>query len=775
MPDSVISGLSERAEPEGLPALLSAAVEQTADMVMVTDRSGIIRYVNDSFSRLTGYPRDEALGRTPRLIKSDFHPGRHFEEFWRRICAGQVFHGEFVNRRKDGGPLVVSVTVTPIKNPAGEVVHFVSTGRDITASRAVDEELRAKTAFLEAQLDCSGDGMLVVDNQGSKIYQNRRCIELWQIPPEISQNSDDEAQVKFVMNRTVNPEQFVSKVVHLYSHPLETSRDEIEFKDGTVLDRYSSPVIGRDGRHYGRVWMFHDITAQKRAQRELAESLSLLDATLDSTMDGILVVDRRERIAKFNHSFADMWSIPQEVLAARDDQKAVAFVLAALKEPDAFLSKVRELYARPEAESFDMLEFKDGRVLERYSKPQRLGGVITGRVWSFRDITDRKKLEARLLRTQRMESIGTLAGGIAHDLNNILAPILMSIDLLAAGAKGDPEQLHLLETIDSSAKRGAGLVRQVLAFARGIDGPRVAIELGDIFREFGAMIRETFPRDIRIEAELSADVWRVRGDPTQLHQVLLNLAVNARDAMPGGGVLTLRASNVTIDARFAAGRPDVKPGPYVILTVSDTGAGIPPAIRDRIFEPFFTTKELGKGTGLGLATVHAIMERHNGFIELSSEEGGGSRFEVYIPAETAPPPMPAAAHAAALPRGSGELVLVVDDEPAIRSVTQRALESFGYRVLTASDGEEAIALFRERAGEVAAVVTDMMMPGLDGAATIQGILAVNPAARIIATSGLNDSDRVGRATGLGVRDFLGKPFAAPALIKMVREVLDRLA
>jgi CheY-like chemotaxis protein len=272
--------------------------------------------------------------------------------------------------------------------------------------------------------------------------------------------------------------------------------------------------------------------------------------------------------------------------------------------------------------------------------------------------------------------------------------------------------------------------------------------------------------------EVPADLWPITGDPTQLHQVLLNLAVNARDAMPHGGTLTLTAANITIDAQYAGTSPEAKAGPHVLLQVTDTGQGMPPEVRERIFEPFFTTKELGKGTGIGLATVHTVVKSHGGFVIVESEVGRGSTFKVFLPADPAlrveqPAPAPVE-----IPRGRNELVLVVDDEFAIRDITQQTLEAFGYRVITAGDGAEAVALYARQTPQIAVVLTDMMMPVMDGAATIQVLLRINPAVKVIATGGIDSGDNVATASNAGVKRFLLKPYMAEVLLKLVREVID---
>jgi signal transduction histidine kinase/ActR/RegA family two-component response regulator len=403
-------------------------------------------------------------------------------------------------------------------------------------------------------------------------------------------------------------------------------------------------------------------------------------------------------------------------------------------------------------------------------------GMGTRMVGGKRDLTEQKEMEAQVLRAQRMESIGTLAGGIAHDLNNVLAPIMMSIELLKNDSDGDPRRRKILDTVQISCQRGADLVRQVLSFARGLDGQRIAIRLLRIIDDLKGIINETFPRNIRIVTKVSKDLWPITGDPTQIHQLLLNLAVNARDAMPDGGKLTITAENVAIDEQYAGTSQVASAGSHVLLTVTDTGFGIPPEMRERVFEPFFTTKEQGKGTGLGLATVHTVVKSHGGFLTLDSEVGVGTTFKIYLPADlqirtpnSQHPMVPQ------LPRGQGELVLVIDDEFSIRDITQQTLEAFGYRVITANDGAQAVVLYAKQAQQIALVITDMMMPIMDGAATINVLMRINPAVRVIATSGLDFADSVAKATRAGVNNFMQKPYTAETLLRLVREVLDAQA
>ena len=387
------------------------------------------------------------------------------------------------------------------------------------------------------------------------------------------------------------------------------------------------------------------------------------------------------------------------------------------------------------------------------------------------DITERKKVEEQLLRAQRMESLGTLAGGIAHDLNNALTPIMMSIELLKIQEQ-DPLRMGVLATIENSARRGADMVRQVLSFSRGVEGQRVEVQAGHLLKGIEKIVNETFVKNIRVRSDIPADLWVVQGDPTQIHQMLLNLCVNARDAMPNGGTINLRASNLLLEEQCAAMIAGAKPGHYLLVELEDTGTGMPPEVIDRIFEPFFTTKELGKGTGRGLSSALAIIKSHQGFIRVSSELDKGSLFQVYLPAQmgggiSQPPPV-----TAEMTRGNGELVLLIDDEDALRKITGQTLESFGYQVLPAADGVEASTLYATHKDKIAVVLTDMMMPVMDGPATIQVLMRMNPQVRIIAASGLNVKDMVARATSAGVKHFIPKPYTAETLLRMLHTVLN---
>jgi CheY-like chemotaxis protein len=371
-----------------------------------------------------------------------------------------------------------------------------------------------------------------------------------------------------------------------------------------------------------------------------------------------------------------------------------------------------------------------------------------------------------------MESLGTLASGIAHDLNNALTPILMTVQLLGTKLPDEQSQ-QWLSILKTNVKRAADLVKQVLSFSRGLEGKRTTLEVKPLISEIEQIVKQTFSRAIAIRTDIpTQNLWTISGDATQLHQVLMNLCVNARDAMPEGGILQISASNLWIDENYARMNIEAKVGPYVAITVSDTGVGINSEILDRIFEPFFTTKELGKGTGLGLSTVMAIIKSHGGFVDVYSEVGKGTQFKVYLPVtQTRETDCPPADHQE-LPTGHGELILVVDDEDSIREITKTALETYGYKVLIASDGIEAIALYTQRKEEISVVLIDMMMPSMDGPSTIRVLQKIDPQVKVIGVSGLVSNDKMIEILGNSVKTFLPKPYTSNELLKNLQVVLN---
>ncbi len=509
-----------------------------------------------------------------------------------------------------------------------------------------------------------------------------------------------------------------------------------------------------------------DLTERKRSEERIAEQATLLDGARDA----IVVRDLELAPTYWNRSAAQLYGF--EDGSAR--RLASNLYVDAHKVEEARLATLSrggwsgELRVNGFGGRALLVSSHWSLVRDKAGHPRALLIIST-------DITDRKNLETQFIRAQRMESIGTLAGGIAHDLNNILTPILGSIALLQRDVAGNADALDTLATLEICARRGADLVKQVLSFARGVAGDRMTVNVAHIARELLQVLEDTLPKSITLRFNPSRDLWTVSGDSTQLHQVLLNLCVNARDAMPAGGDLRVSMENIVLDETYAAMNVDAHPGPYVMLQVGDTGSGIPAEIRERIFDPFFTTKDIGKGTGLGLSTTLTIVKSHGGFINVYSEPDKGTKFQVYLPSNAS---SAAAAEAAIqqteLPRGDGEIVLVVDDEESIRKVVRGTLERFGYGVMVARHGAEAVALYAQHKGRIALVLTDMAMPVMDGLATIIAIKAIDADAKIVGSSGLTANGDIAKAVGAGIKHFVAKPYTAEALLTTLAKAVGKI-
>lgn len=534
-------------------------------------------------------------------------------------------------------------------------------------------------------------------------------------------------------------------------------------KDGTlIIVEISWDPIEFDGRS-AKIVLANDVTKQKEAEFLVAEQARLIDLATDA----VIVRDLEDRIKFWSKGAERIYGWTAEEVLGEKLTPLITTDLAAHEEAlRQLLNRGEWMGELPELNKDGGLRTIQSRwtlVRDKKGRPQSILGIKT-------DVTEQKKLEAQFLRAQRMESIGTLAGGVAHDLNNVLAPILMSIQLMRMKTE-DERLLALLRTIEVSAQRGAGIVKQVLTFARGAQGERTPLIVSRLIADLETGLLETFPKNIAITVELASDLWSVLGDSTQLHQVLLNLCVNARDAMPHGGELKISAANITVDEAFAAQSAQLRAGSYVCLLIEDTGTGMPREIVDRIFDPFFTTKGPDKGTGLGLSTVQAIVKSHEGTINVYSEPGVGTTFKVYLPAQETAGPEQAADESADIPRGQGEGVLVVDDESSIRAIATQILEAFGYSVYEAGNGAEAIALLAQHRGKIDLVLTDVMMPIMDGIATVRAAIRVDPKLIFIVTSGHSANGNSARAANAGVRHFLAKPYSAPELLRAVHTAL----
>ena len=534
-----------------------------------------------------------------------------------------------------------------------------------------------------------------------------------------------------------------------------------QHQDGNIIHL---EVLGSATEFGGRpavLGMLLDITERKLAHDKIAEQARMLELASDA----IMVCDLQDRILYWNKNAQRIfgWTAAQAV-------GGLAFEKLRIPPVEFAQAKAALLQNHQWHGEFNHQDHHGGEltVAARWTLVHNFAGHPDTILTISTDVTQQKNLETQLLRTQRLDSIGVLAGGIAHDLNNVLAPILMSGQLLEMNPD-DPERHKLINTILTSTQRAASLVKQILTFARGTGGQRQVVRPSQVLEELRKILQETLPKSISLRVDSASDVGLIAADTTQLHQVLMNLCLNAQDAMPQGGELTVAVGNVELDKSHIVPGGEAKPGAYVVISVTDNGVGMTAEVRERIFDPFYTTKPFGTSTGLGLSTALGIVKSHGGFIHVQSRLHHGSTFKVYLPAQSGASPV--AEKTPLTPRiirGNNELILVIDDEAPLRNIAKQTLMMFGYRVITANNGAEAVASYTEQQNEIALVFTDMMMPVMDGAAAIQALVQLNPEVKIIAASGRVAEDQIANPA---VRAFLPKPYTAESLLTAVHAVL----
>ena len=487
-------------------------------------------------------------------------------------------------------------------------------------------------------------------------------------------------------------------------------------------------------------------------ERQLQKTISLLNATLNSTTDGILVVGRDGRVSSCNRRFVELWHLRCDSAIGLEDNELLSTVVSQLQNPTEFMAKVEALYSDPKATSFDVLQFKDGRIYERYSRPQCLENRVVGRVWSFRDVTEARRLEDDLRQSQKLEAIGGLAGGVAHDFNNLLMLITGYLGLLSESGLSSKQQDACKQAL-SATNRAAALTRQLLAFSRKQrDAPRIT-DLNEIVLNMQGMLRSLASDHIQLEISLDEERVPVLADVPQLEVMLMNLAINAQDAMPNGGRLSVTTS-----------RGEKNSQTFAVLTVTDSGMGMTPEIKARAFEPFFTTKDVGKGTGLGLSTVYGIVKRSSGYIEVESEPHVGTQFRVYLPETNAVDEISTALATTPLEPGGHETILLAEDEVGIRAMTKAYLEGLGYQVLEAANGAEAVKISHRYHGSIDLVVADLLMPLMRGDVAVASIREDRPDVKALYISG-----SIGDASH---SDVLPKPFEFTELGQRIRMVLE---
>lgn len=737
--------------------------------------------VNGAFERQTGIPVSRLVGRTLREVFGDIDP--YFIEAFGRVAL----RGEATTFERRLAVLDRWFQVSAFPTGGQQLGALFA---DVTSRVRDREALLRKELELEAVFDQTPMIKFLVDAQGAVCRTNRAGREYFGVTDGEALPERVGALLRCRFGRDTTAEcpradecplcsvrpsgvdvPGGAKVAGDVSDAVEVRREvrlPVERPGGGVEEAVflmSMTPLQLGGRPLALLCL-EDVTASRAVEERLREQAALLAAAHDAIyvldLDGGVQFWNGGAERLYGWTTAEAVGQPASELVFGGSGPMWANLCRLVREEGFWDGELLQVDRRAQQLIVDV---RASLVRDSQGRPKSILMVAS-------DLTERKQLERQLMRAQRLESLGTLACGVAHDLNNVLTPVQMVGDLLRSLVPGSDAE-RLLDLLSRSARRGADIIRQLLLFGRGIESARAEIDLRFLAKEVAKMLRETFPKSIQVEFDLEETLGRVVGDVTQLHQVLLNLCVNARDAMmPKGGTLTLRATNLELDDRAVRTLPGATPGSYVMLEVADTGTGIPAEVLDRIFDPFFTTKPLGQGTGLGLATVQGIVRGHQGFIQVLSEVGVGSRFRVHLPvsADLAPMVIPEAPQVRF--HGDQRWILVVDDEDAICALVGRALEGAGFQVITAGDGAEAISIFGRRHAEIAAVVVDMMMPFIDGSAAITMFRKIKPSVAVLAVSGLPSQRDEAEKVGGGRVVFLSKPFEVPELLSALGRAME---
>jgi len=740
----------------------AGVLNTVTEAIYVHDERGVFLDVNDGAVRMYGWSREELIGKTPADVAA---PGVNDLAavgalIGRVFATGDPAAFEFWGIRKNGETFPKSCITNRGKYFGRDVL--ITTARDVTALKQAEAELRKLSRAVEQ----SPVSVIITDTKGTIEYvnasftaktgyaraevlgQNARILKSGEQPPAVYR----------AMWQAIGAGREWRGEFHS-----RRKNGELFWETLTI-----SPIFDDAGTITHYIAAKEDITEKKRAEERIREQAALLDVT----QDAVLVLNLDREITYWNRAAEKLYGLSAAQAVGRRYETVAYRELPAGYEADwrEFLERGQMAFERRQVSGAGepiTVQLRATFVREAGGRPRAALIVVT-------DITEARLTENKFLRAQRIEILGSLASGVTHDLNNVLTPILLATEMLRPLAR-EPHDRELVQLVEDSARRGADIVQQLLLFGRGSDTPRTTVEVGSVLRGLNRMMQETFPKNVSLRVQSPKEVWAIEADHTQIHQVLLNLCVNARDAMPKGGELAVTAENAHVDEAFAQKHLGAKPGPHVAIRVADTGAGIAEADVEKIFDPFFTTKPIGQGTGLGLATVLGITRSHGGFVSVETQKDFGSTFSVFIPAKLSPTLAAASEVRRHLSFGREELVLLVDDEAAVRGVLERAFVKANYRVVVAANGAEALAVFAQHAAAVRLVVTDMMMPIMDGTQLIHALRRLNGALPVIAMSGLRDTRaELEKTYGRHLR-ILPKPFLADVVLRMARELIDETA
>ncbi len=736
---------------------LRTLMESMPQLVWITDAEGSHRYFNQQWIDYTGLSLAQSVGDN---WKAGFEPAEQAQalERWKQAVAkAEVYETEYRLRRADGAYRWMLARAVPLRNAEGRITKWFGTSTDIHNQVIAQAQLREAQEVARVG-SWSRDAHTRAHTWSDELYHILGLSPVDFVPSDDSLDEmihpDDRPQFRRDRELPITTTAPIRRDVRI----IRTDGQVRTVQHSIAVERQGG---GADARRHGTI---QDVTDARAREHQLREQANLLNLTRDA----IIVREADETISFWNAGAERLYGWSAEEVLGNRAQDFAYF-------DSAIAANARRHLAKHGEWSGDVEHLrKDGSTVtvnSRWTLVRNEQRAASSVLVVNTDITEHKTLEAQLLRTQRLESIGTLASGVAHDLNNILSPIMMAAPLLRAEMSSEKRD-QLVALLEQSAERGAAIVRQVLTFARGADGERVLVQPSYSLREIVEIASETFPRSITVTADYPEDLSLIEADPTQIHQVLLNLCVNARDAMPDGGVLSLSAKNFHVDEHYAAMTPGLQPGPHVLLAVSDTGTGIPPHIMDKIFDPFFTTKGVGTGTGLGLSTVLGIVRDYGGSVDAESA-ARGTTFRVLLPASFASCGHAQSAAAEELPRGRGETILVVDDEEAIRTVAESLLRASGYEVLLAEDGPAALAIFAgQTASKIDVVLTDVAMPVMSGIALARTLRKMQPDACIIVSAGQEDDCSPTEIDEVGIIATLPKPYTQTALLRLLDQVIS---
>jgi two-component system, cell cycle sensor histidine kinase and response regulator CckA len=755
---------------------LSLAVEQSPTSVVMTDLEGNIEYVNQRFCEITGYRVEEVRGRNARLLQSGNTPPALYREMWEAITAGRSWHGELLNRKKDGTLYWDAMWVYPIRDMQGLVTRFLALKEDISDRKQAERTIRERDERLRQLTENIAEVVFVMDVQFEEtLYISPAYERMW----GRSCRSLYEAPRSFL--EPIPPEDQEALVAHITRVRAGEDPGDVEFRviqpDGQVRWALSHAVPVRNEKNevYRIVGVVLDITRRKEAEASVVASEQRLRTLFETVNLIVLGLDTLGNVDYANPFLRKLTGYGRDEIlgrswfeflpaAQRTQAPEVFRVFRERLERDGSLHHENALVTKAGEER--LIAWNDTVSRDAEGRP-------TGTLSIGEDITERHQLEQQLRQAQKMESVGRLAGGVAHDFNNILTAIISYSDLVSEDlGPGHPSHGDVAE-IRKAGDRAAALTRQLLALSRQqVLEPRV-LDLNELVLNLEKMLHRLLGEDVHLITKLETSLGAVKADPGQLEQVIMNLAVNARDAMPNGGDLVLETANADLDSIYAATHTSVVPGHYVLLAVTDTGTGMDEVTKAHLFEPFFTTKERGKGTGLGLSTVYGIVKQSGGYIWVYSEPGQGATFKIYLPRvdEAAEALVPT--EASGTERRGTETILVADDNELVRQATQQILTRTGYQVMEAANGAAALQLAADHPGVIHLLITDIVMPEISGRTLAERLQATRPSVHVLYMSGYTNDAVLRRAIVESGAPYLQKPFSVEQLLRKVRDVLDR--